>query len=544
MVALTTAAPGLDLQEPGAVAAAVGTSLPWAVVALGLVVAVAARSAQHPFRDWLPATLAAPTAVSALLHAGVVNGGAVLLLRAGGVLDAFPATWLVIVALAAWTMLTSVSAMGVTADTKGVLVRSTQAQTGFLLLTVAAAAPVAAVAHLVGHAAYKAGAFLGVGGVVGARRRAHALDAPAIGRSRPPRPRGPGRWAPPSPSSWSRSPSCPGYDPSPVLAGFAVATAAAALVGWFAHRPDARGIALGLAAATVLVPLYVAGLAGLEAYLRAGRRRGRRHRRPGLARPPDRRRRRRRARRRPCPRSPRTHPHPGGRRVPLRTRHRRTAPTGPRAGDQPPRPGRCTVTTIGAQETLAEPQVGLEEPAPALDLAPAIAAALAVLPPAPPLTELAAVNPLAGLDHLPFATAAHEAARLFGADAYLPLHAYRQAWLDGRDHPPRPARGPAGQRPARGRPRPSRRRARGGHRRPRPEPPPLDPRRVVGRPVRHHRARRDRQAGRAVGRSRPRPHRRDQPARRWPARASTAPGGRQPCATAASPARPGNASRC
>ena len=59
MVALTTAAPGLDLQEPGAVAA-VGTSLPWAVVALGLVVAVAARSAQHPFRDWLPATLAAP----------------------------------------------------------------------------------------------------------------------------------------------------------------------------------------------------------------------------------------------------------------------------------------------------------------------------------------------------------------------------------------------------------------------------------------------------------------------------------------------------
>ena len=76
-----------------------------------------------------------------------------LLLRAGGVLDAFPATWLVIVALAAWTMLTSVSAMGVTADTKGVLVRSTQTQTGFLLLTVAAAAPVATVAHLAGHAA-------------------------------------------------------------------------------------------------------------------------------------------------------------------------------------------------------------------------------------------------------------------------------------------------------------------------------------------------------------------------------------------------------
>ena len=266
MVALTATAPGLDLQAPGAVAAAVGTSLPWAIVALGLVIAVAARSAQSPFRDWLPATLAAPTAVSALLHAGVVNGGAVLLLRAGGVLDAFPATWFVVAAIAAWTMLTSVSAMGVTADSKGVLVRSTQAQTGFLLLTVAAAAPVAAVAHLVGHAAYKAGAFLGVGGVVGARRRAHALDAPTLGRGH--RLALAGLAVGTSGTLLLVSVALlPGYDPSPVLAGFAVATAAAALVGWFAHRPDARGVTLGLAAAALLVPVYVAVLAGLETYL-------------------------------------------------------------------------------------------------------------------------------------------------------------------------------------------------------------------------------------------------------------------------------------
>ena len=83
-------------------------------------------------------------------------------------------------------------------------------------------------------------------------------------------------------------------------------------------------------------------------------------------------------------------------------------------------------------DTLTEAQVGLEEPTAALDLGPAIAAALAVLPPAPPLTELAAVNPLAGLDHLSFADAVREAGRLFGADAYLPASAYRQAWHDGR----------------------------------------------------------------------------------------------------------------
>ena len=195
-----------------------------------------------------------------------MNGGAVLLLRAGGVLDAFPATWLVIVALAAWTMLTSVSAMGVTADTKGVLVRSTQAQTGFLLLTVAAAAPVAAVAHLAGHAAYKAGAFLGVGGVVGARQQAHALDAPAIGRSR--------RLALGALALGAAvtlllvaTALLPGYDPSPSSPG---SRSPRRRRPWPAGSATARtptGITLGLGAATVLVPLYVAGLAGLEAYL-------------------------------------------------------------------------------------------------------------------------------------------------------------------------------------------------------------------------------------------------------------------------------------
>lgn len=52
-----------------------------AIVACLLVVAAAARSAQVPFAGWLPATLAAPTPVSALLNAAVVNAGGVLLVR-------------------------------------------------------------------------------------------------------------------------------------------------------------------------------------------------------------------------------------------------------------------------------------------------------------------------------------------------------------------------------------------------------------------------------------------------------------------------------
>ena len=41
-----------------------------ALAAALVVVAALSRSAQIPFHRWLPATLAAPTPVSALLHAG------------------------------------------------------------------------------------------------------------------------------------------------------------------------------------------------------------------------------------------------------------------------------------------------------------------------------------------------------------------------------------------------------------------------------------------------------------------------------------------
>ena len=54
-------------------------------VALLVVAAALARCAQGPFGPWLPGTVAAPTPVSALLHAGFVNGGGILLIRTGAI---------------------------------------------------------------------------------------------------------------------------------------------------------------------------------------------------------------------------------------------------------------------------------------------------------------------------------------------------------------------------------------------------------------------------------------------------------------------------
>ncbi len=61
-----------------------------AVAALLLVVAAAARCALPPFSGWLLSSMTAPTPVSALMHAGLVNAGGFLLIRFAPVLEAAP----------------------------------------------------------------------------------------------------------------------------------------------------------------------------------------------------------------------------------------------------------------------------------------------------------------------------------------------------------------------------------------------------------------------------------------------------------------------
>jgi len=143
-----------------------GMSITLQLSALALVLAVVLRTALLPVHGWLIQVMEAPTPVSALLHAGVVNLGGFVLIRFAPLLEqAAPARALLLVfgltaaVLAGMVMLTRISI-------KVRLAWSTVAQMGFMLLECALGLYTLAALHLMGHSLYKAHAFLSASTVV------------------------------------------------------------------------------------------------------------------------------------------------------------------------------------------------------------------------------------------------------------------------------------------------------------------------------------------------------------------------------------------
>jgi multicomponent Na+:H+ antiporter subunit A len=169
---------------------AAGVSGPAAVaVALMVVSAAAAKSAQVPLHFWLPRAMVAPTPVSAYLHsAAMVAAGVFLLARFYPLLSDLDTalTWM------RWLGMASIGVGSLLAlgedDVKGVLAYSTIAQYGYVvwLLGLGSAEAATAAAFYVGvHALAKSGLFLTAGAVVRAadgERRLSALGglAPAL----------------------------------------------------------------------------------------------------------------------------------------------------------------------------------------------------------------------------------------------------------------------------------------------------------------------------------------------------------------------------
>ncbi len=125
-----------------------------------LVLAALAKSAQFPLHTWLPDAMDAPTPVSALMHAGIANAGAFLLLRAAALLDGNALALCLLIAVGGTSACFGVLIGSLQPSIKLKLAWSTIAQMGFLFFELGLGLTGAAALHLAGHAVYKAHRFL------------------------------------------------------------------------------------------------------------------------------------------------------------------------------------------------------------------------------------------------------------------------------------------------------------------------------------------------------------------------------------------------
>lgn len=134
------------------------------------------KSAQFPLHVWLPDAMEGPTPISALIHAAtMVAAGVYLVARMFPILTAD--ALLVIAYIGAITAFIAATIAVTQYDLKKVLAYSTISQLGYMIMGLGVGAYTAGFMHLVTHASFKAGLFLGAGSVIYAMHKAlHKRD--------------------------------------------------------------------------------------------------------------------------------------------------------------------------------------------------------------------------------------------------------------------------------------------------------------------------------------------------------------------------------
>nr|QHD26864.1 NADH dehydrogenase subunit 5 [Manulea ussurica] len=136
------------------------------MVSTMIILAAMTKSAQIPFSSWLPAAMAAPTPVSALVHSStLVTAGVYLLIRFNLLLiDTFFLK--VLLLLSGLTMFMSGVSANYEYDLKKIIALSTLSQLGLMMSVLSMGLPDLAFFHLLTHAMFKALLFMCAGVII------------------------------------------------------------------------------------------------------------------------------------------------------------------------------------------------------------------------------------------------------------------------------------------------------------------------------------------------------------------------------------------
>nr|QHD47907.1 NADH dehydrogenase subunit 5 [Etrocorema hochii] len=140
-------------------------SLEMMLIGSFVVLAAMTKSAQIPFSSWLPAAMAAPTPVSALVHSStLVTAGVYLLIRFNFVVSG-ALGWLLLL-FGGLTMFMAGLGANFEFDLKKIIALSTLSQLGLMMSILALGFPSLAFFHLLTHALFKALLFMCAGAII------------------------------------------------------------------------------------------------------------------------------------------------------------------------------------------------------------------------------------------------------------------------------------------------------------------------------------------------------------------------------------------
>jgi NADH-quinone oxidoreductase subunit L len=164
-----------DILIAAPVTCTVGSKLAVATALLLLGGAIG-KSAQLPLQTWLPDAMAAPSPVSALIHAAtMVTAGVYLIARTHVLFELAPEVQTIMAIIGAITLIVAgLSALN-QHDIKKILAYSTISQIGYMFLALGIGAWSAAIFHFMIHGFFKALLFLGAGAVISVLNEEHNI---------------------------------------------------------------------------------------------------------------------------------------------------------------------------------------------------------------------------------------------------------------------------------------------------------------------------------------------------------------------------------
>nr|QNV12124.1 NADH dehydrogenase subunit 5 [Amaurobius fenestralis] len=132
------------------------------IIIILLMIASCSKSAQFPFSAWLPAAMAAPTPISALVHSStLVTAGIYLMIR---IMNNFhPSSMFIMMIISSSTMIYSSMAANWEQDLKKIIALSTLSQIAMMMFAISMNSSILAFFHLIIHALFKSTMFLCAG---------------------------------------------------------------------------------------------------------------------------------------------------------------------------------------------------------------------------------------------------------------------------------------------------------------------------------------------------------------------------------------------